>query len=307
MPAISLASYTIRVSKKRERQLLTLSQFEKNHDLLTVFEKYLKIRVGEPSVNESSKKMLQLLKLNRTDRELVGTLQTGEWGYQEEFRNVHSGVKTYQKGTDEAGLIPFYFLVSIPQNADEGIVILQRFGTKGVRNILLDDFNTYFGYQFSEFSIHINPLAPGKMFDEYLSGKGRLTAIKLTRFEIPDDLADSVGLGHDEKDAYLEISIKAKKNRSLNVKSLKGLFESRKSLGKLVEVHDPNQEKLRVEIEINKKKRTIDVDNRHALRAYIDISDEVKLRSGHPIFESIDPIARGLLSDLESDLKRKAQ
>lgn len=305
MPSIALASYTIRVRKAREKEHLTLGSFDGHQDLLNVIEAYLKNRVTSPSKNDNSKKYLRVDKCNSNGRELFGSISTGEWGYESLIQNVETGRKTHQKTTEEAEMIPFYFLVSIPKKSDEGILIFQRFGNKGIRKMFLDDLNGVFGQFYPEYRLEINPLAPGKLIEQYLGGTGRVTQIRLIQFKLPDDLSDQFA-NVDHQEIYIEYVIKARRNRSIPFLSkLRDTLEGRSPLSKLVEVKNIEPDVVKVEIEVNKKSRVIDLSDRSTIRAYYDVTKDVTLIKGQPEFHSIHAVASELLSDLRKDLRGK--
>jgi hypothetical protein len=59
-----------------------------------------------------------------------------------------------------------------------------------------------------------------------------------------------------------------------------------------------NNNNIKLELEVNKRTRTIDLSNLYKIRAFYDITEEVRMENGHPVFESIDKNARYLLKDL---------
>jgi len=59
-----------------------------------------------------------------------------------------------------------------------------------------------------------------------------------------------------------------------------------------------NNNNIKLELEVNKRTRTIDLSNLYKIRAFYDITEEVRMENGHPVFESIDKNARDLLKDL---------
>ena len=102
MPAISLASYTVRIAKRRAKGFLNLGSFEKGQDLLDLFQEYFKLRMKSASLNEQSKKMLEVVKANRKGREITGALETGEWGSASPIKDVRKRITTHHKTTEEA-------------------------------------------------------------------------------------------------------------------------------------------------------------------------------------------------------------
>lgn len=311
MPSISLASYVVRVRQKRHPRPLTLGSFDRRHDLLEVFREYLQYRTLNAAINEDSQRVFQLRSAIASGRELTGIISTGEWGYSSTIRNVRSGATTHRKGVDEAEILPFYYLISLPADTDEGVIIFQRLGTKGIRKLLLDDFALYFSIRYSGFVVSINPLAPGRLLDQYLGGGGRITEIRLIQFRGHTDRSDRIRLGpHREigQDLYLEVKLKATRNNSVPiVGNIRDYFERRRPLSALVEIAGVEPDVVKLGIEVNGRQRVIDLTDQRGIRAYYDISRDVDTRAGHPVFESIDGIAHELLTDLYDKLGTEAE
>ncbi len=173
----------------------------------------------------------------------------------------------------------------------------------------MTDFEKYFSDQlFDDLRVRINPLAPGKVIDQYLSRDGRVTAIRLIQFNVPDDIASLYQNKKDAiKDVYTEFIIHAKAKKKLPIFGrLTEFLEERRKASDLVEIHGIEPNIVKLNIEFQGRPRTIDLGNINEMRAYYDITDEVKTgANGHPVFESIDAIARELLGELNVLLGNK--
>ena len=56
-------------------------------------------------------------------------------------------------------------------------------------------------------------------------------------------------------------------------------------------------------VSLGRNKRTVDLSDTANIRPYYDINNEVnKDSSGHPVFDSIDTIAKSLMSDIQTEL-----
>src|ERR1041384_1865069 len=163
MASFSLASYVLRVRNTEEHEFEYLDDFgEPGRDLYDFLSDYLHALGANLSLDNENKKLIKLRPpLRRQERILSGILETGEWGYTSQLQNVESGDITYDRQVEESENFPFYFLIQIPEASQRGIVILQRFGNRGIRTQLLTDFQKYFSTQFDDLRVSINPLAPG--------------------------------------------------------------------------------------------------------------------------------------------------
>jgi hypothetical protein len=309
MASFSLASYVLRVRNIEEREYEYLDDFsEPGRDLYDLLSDYLHALGTDLSLDNENKKLIKLRPpLRRGNRILSGILETGEWGYTTQLQNVESGEITYDRQIDESENFPFYFLIQIPEASRRGIVILQRFGNRGIRTQLLTDFQNYFSTQFDDFRVHINPLAPGSVIDQYLSNEGRVTAIRLIQFQTPDDIAALYNRREEAtEDVYTEFIIHAKARKHIPIfRRLRDVIEGRRQVANLVEIQGIEPNIVKLNIEFRGKPRTIDLGNVNEMRAYYDITDQVETgEDGHPEFNSIDGLARELLAELNVLLGR---
>lgn len=67
----------------------------------------------------------------------------------------------------------------------------------------------------------------------------------------------------------------------------------------MLEIRGFEYDTVKVEIEMDGNRRTIDLSNLMKLRAHYDITREVQIgTNGHPVFSSIDGVAKQLVDDL---------
>jgi hypothetical protein len=303
MNAISLASYTLRVKNKTDGKAVDLSKIDGNRDMVDICWQFLEDRYDEPSHDSSSRKLIRVIKLDREkrSRSLTGLLQTGEYGFTSDLLDVESGEVSHKRSSQEAEMIPFYFLFDIPPGVDEGIVILQRFRTSGIRKILLEDFQKYFATKFGEHKVEINPLTPESVLKQYSSDQCRITKARFIRFSLPSDLADLYGKqDHEEEEGYVEYTINAKRNRTLPIMSrLKEVLIGKREMNRLIEIENFDYSNVKIEVDLNGNRRTIDLSNPKQLRAYYDITDKlITTEDGHPAYNEVDVIAKELLTEL---------
>lgn len=308
MASFSLASYIIRIRNTEENEWEYLDDFgEPGKDLLDVLSKYLTDLGTDMSLDNEEKKLLKLRPpLRSKDRILSGTLQTGEWGYATEIQDVETGDITHNRQVKESENFPYYFLIYLPKLSQRGVVILQRFGNKGIRTQLLTAFQAYFAVRHEDFGVRINPLAPGSVVDQYLSNEGKVTAIRLIRFYAPDDVA-SLYDGKDEalKEVYTELIIHAGGEEKIPIwKRLKAVLDGKRQIKNLVEIDNFEPHVVKLNIDYGGKPRVVDLGRPNEMRAYEDITKKVETGSdGHPTFDSIDKLARELLTELIALLK----
>jgi hypothetical protein len=303
MSTISLASYTLRVKNKTDAKSVDLSRLNGTRDMLDICWQFLEDRYEEPSHDSSSRKLIRVIKLDREkrSRSLTGLLQTGEYGFASDLLDVESGEVSHKRSSQEAEMIPFYFLFNIPPGVDEGIVILQRFRTSGIRKLLLADFQKYFATQFGEYRVEINPLTPESVLQQYRSDQCRITKARFVRFSLPSDLADLYNnQDHEEEEGYVEYTINAKRNRTLPIWArLNEVLTGKREMNRLLEIESFDYSNVKIEVDLNGTRRTIDLANPKQLRAYYDITDKLSpTEEGHPAYNEVDAIAKDLLAEL---------
>lgn len=300
MARFSLSSYTIRVKDKGEKSYEQIDQLNGGEDLLKVLSTFLSERKVNSSLDPKQKKLLSVNRLISNDRLLNGIIETGDYGYESNLRDIHLNSISYKRGIDDAEMLPFYFLMHLPKNTDEGIVILQRFKQFGIRKHLLEDFRDYFTSKYPNLNVEINPLVPEVLIRQSFYN-GRIIKIRFIQFKIPKEIEDVYdNPDHEEIEGHTELSVSVKRNDNLPIVGpILDFLKGNRALNKIVELHDFNYEDIKVELMVNKNHRTISLTNLNKVRAYYDITDKVKLdKSGHPSFESIDNIGRELLEDL---------
>ena len=317
---ISLSSYTLRALDNSTEEYVGLTEINEDEDMLDILKSFLVFYQDHISDEDEIQKIFQISEYgHRKDieigsvnyRMISGIVKTGSYGYESEIFNKVQNTVSYRRKKEDAELLPFYFLVGIPSNKNEGIVILQSFMQFGIKKVFEDTFGKYFKSKNSEYNIEINNLVPEELLQKLLT-RGTVTTINYIRFEQPVDLADAADKeDHEENKVQTEIVI-SKNNDLLSgmIQALNDKLPYKKGMNddplkNLIEITSPNFEydDIKIKVRLNKKYRTIDLYNFNNLRPTIDISDDVKtLSSGHPEFDSINQIAIDLFKDLATNL-----
>ena len=302
MPSITLAAYTLKVRYKSQRDIEELGSFgEDAHDLHPILAGYLNELIANATLDEQNKKMLEVSSVNLNDRELKGVIQHGEWGYPTQGKNFRTGRVSYTRTQDDVEPFPFYYLISVPEHARVGIVILQRFGHLGVRQQLLGYFKRRFDEQFPDFSINIAPAAPGALVDEYTGAGATVRAIRFIQFRLPPNLEDRYpNVQEAMKEAYAEFVIYAKKtSRGLRglMADVRNAIHNEGGVQRLTEIADTEANRIKVAVKFGGRTRTLELADTLKMRAYYDITNQVRLNDvGLPRYASINRLAHGLLA-----------
>ena len=164
MPRFSLSCYSIRggIRDNDSDAYLRLDRFGGSQHLLGVFVQYLaERRALHYSVKGGNQRVLLIRRFENQDELVRGIVETGEFGYEADLRDVETTNLTYKRTTNDAEMMPFYFLAyHFPFNLDEGVLILQRRAQYGIRTVFLQDFADYFRQHYPGIAVEINPLLP---------------------------------------------------------------------------------------------------------------------------------------------------
>jgi hypothetical protein len=308
MSNYSLASYALRVKDKITKSNIRISDTSSGFDILEVFKAYLHERQAGLSLDPMKQKLLRVSKLEETGRELSGIIETGVYGHESDLLDVDVMEVTHVRQESEAELIPFYFLMSFPTDTNEGIIILQRFKTFGIRKILLDDFRDYLEAKNATFTVLINPLTYADIIRKYLT-EGNLKKIRFVSHTLPSDLTRVYEEeGHDETQGTVELVVKARRNKALPViHKIYDFLDGKGEVNDIIELEDFEYDTIKCEVEINGVTRTVDLSRPTKIRSFHDVSGKVKTERGHPIYSSIDYAGRDLLNDLLAEMREVAE
>lgn len=314
MSSFSLASYTIRVKEQVTHSNVRINNLRNGGDVFVTFRDFLNQLRQNASLDPADQRMMRVSSLHVRGRTLRGIIETGEYGYESELYDITTDVVSHRRRNTEAEMLPFFFLISLPTDVNEGIIILQRFRQFGIRKLLLGEFLRFFTAAHPSYRVEFNPLTYENLLNEYLDG-GQLKAVRLIKFEMPGDIATAFELqDHLEEDAYVELVVKSRRNKSLQgvLDKIKGALRGgrRRHLedaewNRLLEIPDFDFNTIKAELEINGKRKVIDLTNPYRLRSYYDITDDVEMaENGHPVYKSINGLAEELLEKLEESLRR---
>ena len=84
---------------------------------------------------------------------------------------------------------------------------------------------------------------------------------------------------------------------------LKEVFQGGRNVDELIELQDFDYENVKVELDVAGSRRTLDLSDVMKLRAHYDITGDLDIGpDGHPVFASIDEIAKEMMDGLLDNL-----
>jgi hypothetical protein len=276
--ATALAAYSMKVWSLQAKKAEQASQFAGSSDLLHFFIDVLGGLAEQTVQDQTIQQVLTVKKHQAQDRRLFGIIETGEYGVESDLWSIESKSVVYRRKKTEADMRPFYFLMDIPEGPDEGILLLQRAGTLGIRKVLQDVIRPKFEAKFPEYRLRIDPLVESEELEKYT--KGKVQSIRFIRFGIPSDIAEAYDSGHQEVDGFVELVVRARRGKSLPLNNrLKQFFSGKHELGGLIALDETGFEydNIKVNTKVGKSSRTIDLANPNRLRSYHDISSEIEV------------------------------
>jgi hypothetical protein len=201
-------------------------------------------------------------------------------------------------------MFPFYFLFSIPEKKDEGVVILQRTGQFGIRKLVGQELRSLFEQKYPAYTASIQPLIPEEVVRKTLE-RGIVTKLRFIHFGVYKDIADAYDKhDHREEVGNMQLVVSARRGKSLPlIGRVKDVLSKKRELQSMIELPAFPYETVRVEVNVNGRKRTVDLGNLARARAYYDVDQDVKRGlNGQPVFKSIDTVARDLLAEIFDQL-----
>lgn len=310
---VKLEVYTIRIRNSGDKEnYLQLDNFQGDVDFLTFFQGYISSFDHQLELNENQKRSLKLdstrLHINSATRIISGVIESGDYGYESTIYNTQSGEERYRRQVDDTEIKPFYFLIHLPPDDNKGFVILQRLGVYGIHGIFRNHLTSYFKSHHINLQLDFDPFVSVQLARAFID-RGSIREFSLIRYNLPSDIAEKFGMiGHEEDIMSIELRIKARKNSFLPLNNkVKSFVDNRNarifSVRELDDLGFDGDHKSKMKVTLGGNTRTVDLGDTGQIRPYYDIDNEVeKDVSGHPVFSSIDEIARNLINDLREEL-----
>lgn len=299
MSKISLSVHTVRIRRKRTDNYLPLSSFSEGFDFIDVFNDYLTDHTTSHSLDSNAKSVLMVKEHLKRARTIRGKIRTGDYGYETEIVDTNDGATKYTKSATEAEVLPFFFMVYIPENKDEGLLVLQRFGNLGITNTLKNSINKYLSGKdtLEGYSVELKSLIPEEVITN-LVNNGNVTTVKFKKFGISRDIADQFdGGGHREIAGTTELKIVAKSGIPLKSK-IRAVLRGQRLASNMIELDDFAYDTVSIDVNVNGERRTVQLDNLNSFKAYYNVTDRIRFgEDGHPTVSSLLVCAKECIND----------
>lgn len=328
MAKITLVTLSLTVEKKGkqlpgEKEQELLDNIGKNSiitrlDLFDIFKDVLEEEKSDSNEKKQKAWRFSTLNIDSDKRLITGIIDAGEYGYETKLYNVDTDEERIRL-SNEAELLPHYFLIYLPRNDTHGYLILQRFQNIGVKTIIEHILKNALSKSIGDYRLIVSNALPKNIFDDIIN-RVTVKEVRYTKYiktHKPTDEADN--LTHDNSDnVYVDDYVVEQVFKSRNHdgfipnigKKILNVFKDDGDIRQFLveELNlDNDGDELSVVVDDENSSRTITLfDNRainldynNRLFPYFDISDDVRCdKTGHPVFSSIDCVAKDYLNIL---------
>lgn len=229
--------------------------------------------------NESGQNIYEILFLK---------VKTGEYGIESEIIDKETGEVSYKKKVAEADILPFGCCIMIPSGEyASGVIILQSTGRNGIKKVMFRRLNEYIKKVDNNFRCYMGAIVPKVYMERYLNN-GILRSIRLIRYSIPNDVADSYGIDRGIKDVVEERVIRKPRGfLKRNIDAIKSCMNGDKRYDEIIQIDDFEVDDLKLDFRMGSRTKTISMKNLDNIVASDDVTDDVVLENGSPTFDSL--------------------
>ena len=247
-------------------------------------EGYIQSRQADKSVIAERQSVIRTEEPEVSSSVVQGIIKCGDYGYAADLENLDSGDQ-FQRGINDCEYLPFYYRFEFKNGQDEAIVLLQKFGSRAIKTVLEEDLKTYFEAAVPDAGLSLNPIVSEDYVLKVLGGG--IKQLKYIKFYVPADIADDIGMDdHIQEDATMELVIKARRNAFLSIPDWMRTGVGAKS--NTIEISGVEYDDVKLQVDIDGRKKTVDLSDLRKFNMSLDISDSVALGSnGHPTYESL--------------------
>ena len=295
MKRIGLTTYSLNIRDgEHQLELHSIAGYE----FLDIVEKSAKANLNVYDNNEEEEQIFTFDEIKRKSvknpegQELYEVIflriKTGEYGTESEIVNKDTGKTTYTKDVGDADVLPFGCCIMIPCGEyTGGVITLQSIGRFGIKTVLHRKLNEYIKNINSNLRVTMGTIVP-KVYMERFLNEGVLQSIRLVRYGIPDDDAERYGIDKGVKNIIEERVIRKPRGFIRHkMDDIRACMNGSKSYDEIVQIDNFEIDDLKLDFKMGHRTKTISMKNLDNLIATEDITDNVELENGNPVFESL--------------------
>lgn len=231
-------------------------------------------------------------------REFRGVVRAGSYGNRTDIINITTGKVDFKRLEQNAEVLNHYVRFFVPQELNEGVVLLHNQRNVGVKTLvyelLREEFRRVAGRV-----LQMNPLSYEKAFEEWK--KATTKEIRLVRFNGMATIEDQIKkLGHDE----FEQTYAIKASRKKNLGKLSDYITPGTEQNAAIEVLSPFCTEVKTVVEMNGRKRTFRLGGGQSSQVCeIDVEeDKVTITAGNPDMKELHAWCKMLLNEFLSTI-----
>jgi len=286
--------------KKTEEKFRVLDKIGQN-DMYILLKDYItsKSNIYDFKENEKIVFGFQNVVWNDNAREFYGWMLVGHYGIKSDIINTSTGGVDFEKAEQHAEIIKHYIHFDIPKGKNEAIILFHSYRGNGIKTLFFDLFREYFKSK-TNLTIQMNPISYEKSLNKWQEANTK--EIKLIKFNNLNDIADKIKkLGHEENELTITTSIKPSRGGTFG--EFKIFRDKNSEQSKVVEILSELCEQVKTVVELNGRKRTFAV-GKNALESIceIEVSDDVEILFGNPVFESMNKWCREIIGEFKEKL-----
>lgn len=325
----SLAVYAITINTRgHKNDLVVLSDFNNGQDLQIYIDKMIEgwkmdESRGDKTVpvncdGDTNGGYAFRLSLNpdgryclyKRGRYLMGILETGDYGTQEDGVNITTGEVTFHKSSDEALMKPFFFMFHIPTDSSIGFLITERISNYGIMTVLYNAIINHFKNtpSYTDYVLKIKPLSVNELVKKKMKAlKYEAKKIELRKVRKEDlQLSRLSGNTLDDQGVSTSIIYTAPRNSVIKTGEFINRLHSLRNNTNTFYIIDEDLscDDILVTVTIDGKDHTLSLQNIQSLGMNMDITQDVKLGNNrYPTFESILDQANQLISYIKDQFE----
>ena len=270
---------------------------------------------AESKTDVVEKKYFRIMKKNEKDileplgRSISGIIESGEFGTEENIVNVKTG-ETSKKRIDDALLVPFYFMIQVPEHSSIAFLLIERISNIGIFSILEKKIKKAveetLGSDADYFVVNIAPLAIKKVMERHVALLGGAKKITLERINSKDLSVSRATNGEisDEEIGNTQIVYTAKRNKMLSIINLFNKYKDRNKTD-VYSVANVEYKDLKFEVQIGGHLRSLSMQDVSKLGTYIEITKDLKYDSTqYPTYSSLHKAAMGIYDDIIKEFNK---
>lgn len=293
MTRFKLHPYTVRIRRKREKEYLPLDNFD-GYDFLTIIKNCLD-DLSSAKIDDASQKTIFVKDYDPSDKQLIGILKSGEYGIAADFFDIETQELTPDaRQPVHSELIPFFFLVDVPQNSDTGWLLVQRVGKLGVKGIFTKTIKNR--TEFSDYMLEFKRRVSKDAFEKLKNNES--LQVTFIRHSVPKNISERLGIDAEEE-------IVEKRTFSVSPSSawserLYDWFSNKETT--FFEVSDDEYQEAKVEVKIGDSKKILTFAEENLFTEFMPLDDYKTLEDGFPKYDYITDKAHEFLDDLKSEM-----